>query len=829
MPLLFKALFRELLLHPWQFLLTLISIASGVMVVTGIDIANQSALLSFDQANARLNGAATHQVKGVSNRIEESVFRKLKVELGIRDAAPVISAEVFTETNNQPFTLLGIDPLSDFRIRQVPLTQAESEQPEAIVWPVFIPASLGIDIGDPILLQTAGISQEFTVAGFLNTSELADLNTSILVTDISWAQDFLNMERSISYIALKLPPETDAKQIEAELPADVQIIDFGVYNNAQKDMTYAFRTNLSALSLLALVIAIFLVYSSVSFQVARRKKLFAQFRAIGVTSLQLGTLLSLEMVVLGLLGTFIGLMTGIWLSETLVALIAKTIDTLYFPLKDFSTYLSYTVVLKAVLVGLITTLGACGLPIYFASKSEPRGMALDFDQAVLNSTNRLRLWWVGLFALIIGVSLLLVPSSSLAFPFIGLFCLIIGLAGFTPKIIHGTTLLFSRFNHIHRNTLTSFSLSNVRFHLPRIAISVVALSVAVSATLGITLMINSFRYSVNDWLEKYLTSDIYIRDASFDQDALGSEFINILSALEGVEQVNYGHHFQVISDSKPLNVFAVYTDTHGFSGFQITKAISGDLQKAFENQNGVLITEPLARSRKLAPSDEITIETDQGTQGFTVLGVYRDYSSDQGIVTMSWNAYEKYFSEPSIGSVAIKLYENVSTEEVIRQINSLPQLPEILIRSNRALKQTSMSIFDQTFEITEVLRWLAILVAVVGIVSCLGVLQLQRIRTFSTLNAIGFSRIQLSIIGLMETLYLGVMSGLLAIPIGIVLAVSLIYVINVRSFGWSITPYFTAEPVLLSIGTAFIAALLASIYPIHRIFKLNTIDGIRNE
>ena len=108
------------------------------------------------------------------------------------------------------------------------------------------------------------------------------------------------------------------------------------------------------------------------------------------------------------------------------------------------------------------------------------------------------------------------------------------------------------------------------------------------------------------------------------------------------------------------------------------------------------------------------------------------------------------------------------------------------IQSNRSLKKISLEIFDRTFLITSVLRLLAGLVAFIGVLSSLMALQLERARELGVLRANGMTPGQVWQLVTSQTGLMGLAAGLLSLPVGLTLAAVMIYVINRRSFGWTI-------------------------------------------
>ncbi|MGC8781260.1 MAG: ABC transporter permease [Anaerolineae bacterium] len=229
----------------------------------------------------------------------------------------------------------------------------------------------------------------------------------------------------------------------------------------------------------------------------------------------------------------------------------------------------------------------------------------------------------------------------------------------------------------------------------------------------------------------------------------------------------------------------------------------------------------------------ITLYTDRGPHTFPVAGIYRDYSSGEGVVMMTLDLYRTYWDDEAITAVAIKLAPGHDVDAVVAALRArLAELPNgaaVLVRPNAALRSEALAVFDRAFAITTALQLLAAIVAFVGVLSALLSLQLERGRELGVLRAVGLTVGQLRAAVLLETGLMGATAGLLAIPTGLTLALILIYIINRRSFGWTLE--FHAEPMvflqamILAIG----AALLAGIYPAIRMGRMLTAEALRGE
>jgi putative ABC transport system permease protein len=243
----------------------------------------------------------------------------------------------------------------------------------------------------------------------------------------------------------------------------------------------------------------------------------------------------------------------------------------------------------------------------------------------------------------------------------------------------------------------------------------------------------------------------------------------------------------------------------------------------------VLASEPLAYRRGLGPGAAIRLRTDRGEREFRVAGVFRDYGSAAGVVAMSRATYDAHWDDRAISGLALEAVPGQDVDALVAALRDGTGGQEAVIRSSRALREASLAIFDRTFAITGVLRLAIVLVAFIGVLSALLAWQLERAREVGVLRALGCSPAEIGRMVLTQTGLMGLLAGALALPVGVALAAALIFVINRRSFGWTmpldVSPAVLAEGLALAVG----AALLAGLYPARRMARASPAEALREE
>jgi putative ABC transport system permease protein len=246
---------------------------------------------------------------------------------------------------------------------------------------------------------------------------------------------------------------------------------------------------------------------------------------------------------------------------------------------------------------------------------------------------------------------------------------------------------------------------------------------------------------------------------------------------------------------------------------------------------GVLVSEPFANRLRLPEhGGVITLDTPTGPRQFPVLGIYYDYASTQGTVLMALPLYQETWNDRALTAMALRLEPGQDVDRVTRTLqDALAPVQRLVVRANQTLRQEVLVVFDRTFAITGALQLLATVVAFIGVLSSLLSLELERQRELGILRAVGMTVRQLWGLVLLETGLLGGVAGLLSLPTGYALALILVYIINRRSFGWTLQMQIAPEPFLQALLVAVIAALLAGLYPAWRMGRMITSEALRSE
>ncbi len=286
-PLLWRASLRYQLRHPWQLFLALLGIGLGVAVVVAVDLANDSAKLSFKRSLDRVVGSATHRIYGGSRGVPEAFYRSLRLDKDLPLLlAPVVAG--FAAVEGRPgevYQVLGVDPLAEGPFRGAQGTPTDSGSGAGVAAAVadllghprsaFVPPELH---GEPFVL-VAG-------RGRLTATPVAAVDDpqfqGFVVVDISTAQELFDRTGHLSHIDVIAPDRGGEKALATlvdRLPEGSTLELAAERGEATASLSAAFRLNLTAMSLMALLVGVFLVYNAMAFAVVQRRGLIGRLRA----------------------------------------------------------------------------------------------------------------------------------------------------------------------------------------------------------------------------------------------------------------------------------------------------------------------------------------------------------------------------------------------------------------------------------------------------------------------------------------------------------------------------------------------------------------------
>lgn len=842
MSLLFRASARHLLRHRAQCLLAVSGIALGVAIVIGIQITQQSARSAFDRSLDSVFGPATHQITALDGFLEESHLRVVRTAAPHWNPTPILEGVVKTRTHETPVFLrvAGIDPLSisgnrgtpSFDVRRLLRAPGAAIINRATAERLAVQSGQSLKLADghgPGLIEILDVVDSAAEGGH----RLAD---DVVIVDIATAQELLNLPGRISRIELNDAvvggDVATLKRLRAALPPTVAITERGRNIASARQITQAFYTNLDALSLLALLVGAFMIYNTMAFLVAQRQTLFARLRALGVTRKAIALQISGEALWLGLIGGCVGNLLGYVIATILMQPMSQTLNDHYFSTTLSRVEFSPTLFVVGLGLAVITTLAAAAIPVAQAAAVAPAQIARAsvqeaYAQRLLISCER-----GGALFGIVGLSLLALTSHSLYAGFAALGCLLLAATLAAPRSVQRLLNVLKRYGADHLPLAERLALKGASRSMGRIGIAVAALMAATATSIGVGLMVDSFRSSVTDWLEQLLRADFYIsQDFEHSPEPLiEPQFAARLLEDPRIAALSKVRRSKVMTADGEIRVTAYDLPEPARAGFRFIAGNADLIWRQWETSDSLFVSEPFAWRHRVNVGDIYRLPTPAGPRDMTIAAIYADYGSEQGVIAISWYNYLRYWRDPRAHGLGVYPLAGTNQRALKTDLAEIVASIEYLsLWSNGEIKQRSLAVFDRTFAITDVLAMFAALIAALGVFNALLALNLERRREYAIMRAIGCKRALVRRTLYAQSAVVASLAVALAVPLGVLIAVMLIEIINVRSFGWSMAFSWHLPAILLPCVLALGAAILATIYPAEQALQSDPALALRYE
>lgn len=836
-----KALSSYLFRRPGQLALAIIGMAVGIAVIVAVDIANESAKRSFDASLNAITGKATHQITGGPTGIDEEAYIDLRLS-GIRSIAPVVEGMIRLE--GEAFQLLGIDIFAERNFRDYQGGDGGGNGFSGVSGFGLLTISggvlmnarsagrLGLSEGDDFKITS--MRNDFNGKIFALMGESNEGLEKVIITDISTAQEWLGLSGVLTRIDVALENDRERENLEALLPPDATLLNAERRNMSILEMSTGFNTSLTAMSLFALLVGVFLIYNCMSFMVLQRRSIIGVLRALGVTRLQLLASLLTEGLMIAAVGILLGLAAGIFLGDQLVALVSRSMTDHYSLIRSGGTSVELFTLIKGVTAGIIATLIAVAVPAFEAVSFPPR---LTLVRSVVEAGARSILPWLGLIAgilVIVAGAVLTFSNVSLVAGFLALFLVIVSAALLAPLVVKCMTPVLTIVMGRIAGLAGRIAVRGILKSLSRTGVAIAALSIAVAEIVGMGVMIGSFRENVEDWLVSSLQSDIYVSvpggSGGVSLNGIDPGLIDELTSEPGILAYSAVRSVWLENETGSTLLRAADLGHEKMNGFDFLEGNPDDIWPAFRSGEGVIVSDPYAYRQNFTAGDTLNLSTKGGKKDFKILGIYRDYNSGSGVITMNRDTYVNHWKDSIITTLGIYLNEGVDEETIIERLNAIAASKQaLIIGSNQRIKDISLNIFDRTFIITNVLYWLAMIVAFFGVLAAALALSLERGKEIAILRSLGMTTKQICKLVIIQCGSMGLIAGLFALPVGMVSGWLLIDVINRRAFGWQIDMILPWDSLLTALAISVLTALVASIYPAWVVTRSTPVAMLREE
>jgi putative ABC transport system permease protein len=759
----------------------LAGLALGTALWSGVQAINAEARASYDAAAATLGEGTYARIIAQDNAaIPQQTYVALR-RAGW-NVSPVVEGDLGR------VRIVGIDPLT---------------APRGI-GPVSVDG--GADLG--AFLTGAGqiFAREDTLATLPDTGATGviapDVAPDTAVMDIGLAQRLLGRAGQIDRLIV-LPVQPITRRPLATIAP-------GLVETAPQDssdvtrLTDSFHLNLTAFGLLSFVVGLFIVHGAIGLAFEQRRPMVRTLRALGVPLGRLILLMATELAALGLIAGLLGVVLGYAVAAALLPDVAATLRGLYGA--DVSDQLTLRPVwwLSGLAIAMGGTAVASAGALWSLARMPLLASAMPRAWVIARQGGGLVMLSLGLLGLAAGLA---VWGQGLIAGFIMLGALLVGGALALPPLL----MLALRLGEARaRAPVAQWFWADTRQQVPGLSLALMALLLAMTANVGVSTMVSSFRLTFIGFLDQRLASELYVSAIDTAQankivaiaDAQGVAVLPILS----VDAQVAGH---------PVEIYGARDHATYRDNWLLLRAVP-DVWDALARGEGVLVNEQLYRR---AGQDLGTVVAIASGLGLPVLGIYGDYGNPVGQVILNDAVFTRQF--PDVTVLRFGLRMDPSQVDAVRgTLRDQAGVADSAMMDQAAIKALSLSVFERTFTVTTALNILTLAVAGFAMLMSLLTLAAMRLPQLAPVWALGLPRRRLAVLDLVRAVVLAALTGALALPLGLALAWALLAVVNVGAFGWRLPMYLFPLDYLRLGALALLAAALAALWPAWRLSRM---------
>lgn len=806
--------------HPGQLIMLLLGLWVASALWSGIQAINATARDSYARADALFDTQLDQLERQDGRPFSRAEYHTLR-QSGM-PVSPMLEGEVVTQDGTR-LILIGIDPLtlsSDNALAQANTSASLSD---------FLTPPWQARVA-PDALAALGIERENTPGA---TPALADgkrlpplilapaLSPDTLIMDIAAAARLLESGDEITRVVA-------APGALAEAPEGLTLTRATTLASPGQ-LTESFHLNLTALGLLAWVVGLFIVQAALGLALEQRLGMLRTLRVLGVSGRSLVVALSLELILLGLIGALAGIASGVWLARWLLPDVAATLGSLYGAGVGQELNLPWHYWVG----GLAVSLGGLLLAGSGVLWRTARLNMLELGQMqAWRSGYRRQLTLMSITgALTLSVALALYvwlrfqpPGDGLVAGFGLIAALLLASALWLPPFV---ALALKALAHLaRRRPLIHWALADMQLQLPKLSLAMMALLIALATNLGVGSMVGGFRITFLDWLDQRLVAPLYLNapaEQYADIDAWLAERSDVSERLLTRRSDATLQAATTPEGSRALGMpIELYGITPGESltphwPLLATQQDRASAWAAFEH-GSVFVNEQLATAENLVPGDRLTLSAPGANETLTIAAIYPDYGNPSGQVLMASPQLAARFNAPP-SSMGLVLRDGADVDALRVALRKRFDLGSDALSDQREIKRIATEIFERTFTITRALNVLTLAVAALALFASLLAQARNRRQQLAPLSALGVPRAQLAQLNLAQLGGAAFVTGLLAVPLGIAITWGLVAIINVAAFGWRLPLYLFPGEMAVTLATAVGVALLAAALPTLRFWR----------
>ena len=843
--------FRNLRARVQRTLLTAVGIVLGVGIVFGVLTLSNTMSGTFKDLFTRAYGSSdlTVTAAGGSGGFDQDVVRKVRGYEGVRSAAPQYSFSsslILKKKDALPearsMRLFGVEPQTAGLATGFELTGGRLPQSgKELTLDGSSAKSAGLAIGDKVTIGTPEGPKKLRLVGLLRIPGGSFGGLAFGMVPLAFGQDVFDKQGQISGIAVEVADGVSASDLrntlDKKLGKGLQVERSETRTQQISGQLQGFRIALLFFAGTSLFVGAFLVFNALSMTVLERTRELGMLRALGSTRAMIARSVILEAMLLGALGSLLGVLFGYGMAKGLVYLFGKA-----FLFKITTLILSPFALVSAIVVGIAVTVVAALYPAMKAGRVSPVASMRARSGETTGEGKRSR--GLSTFGPVLGLLLAGagVPwiyylaknlSANLegfiyASGIVAIIAAFLGISLIIPVLVEPLAALFSPALRLLFGVEGRMAAANATRNKGRTALTASALMVGISLVVAFSALGGSLLGSIRDYLDDSLGSDYVVQPTEQNSDAgFSAKLPEQIGRIKGVEKTT-----SIVSsfrqDGKKLDtVFGV--DENYPEIFRVTYAAGGQWSFSKLKDGGALIGKQLAEDRKLGVGSKIEIPGPKGRKKYPIEGVLRNDIIGGGMgIYLSKETLANDFNETESEFLAVKARPGSDREVLERRIEEiLKDYPQFTLYSNAEWKAQIESDFNRQYVFFYAIMGVSVAVSAFGVVNTLSMSVFERTREIGILRAVGTTRLQIGRLIIDEGVVISLIGCLVGVALGSILGY--LFVRGSGAGGFEIGFHYPELPALAALLSGLFIGIFAGLLPARSAARKSIVEAVQYE
>jgi putative ABC transport system permease protein len=843
---------RNLRARVQRTLLTAIGIVLGVGIVFGVITLSDTMSSTFRELYSRAFGAAdlTVTAAGGSGTFDEKMSEKLRGYEGVESAAPRLSLPASLildrrQENGLPevrsMRLFGVEPESAALATGFELMEGRfPESGRELTLDGGSAQSAGLKVGDRVTVGTPRGPEKLKLVGLLRIPGGSFGGFGFGMAPLLYTQEAFDEPGRISGIAVEAADGTPVSELRERL-------DRGLGEGLQAERSetrtqeissqlQGFRISLLFFAGTALFVGAFLVFNALSMTILERTRELGMLRALGSTRAMIARSMIDEALILGFLGSILGVLFGYGMAKGLVYLFGRA-----FLFEITTLVLSPFALVSAIVVGVAVTALAALYPALRAGRVSPvEAMRARSGTTSVTRQSRVLSRLAPPFGLlVVGVGALwiyhlaknlsanldgLVYASGIA----GVIGAFLGVSIMIPALVRPLAALFSPFLRLLFGVEGRMAAANATRNRGRTALTASALMVGISLVVAFAALGGSVLGSIRSYLEGSLGSDYVVQSTNQNSDvAFSQDLPERIEQISGVEKTTSLASTFLRDGEEVSIVFGV--DEHYPEIFRVNYAAGGSDAFFKLEDGGALVGKQLAETRKLHVGSKVRLPSPKGPREYRVEGILdNDIVGGGAGIYLSRETLARDFNQGEGEFLAIKAAPGTDRGALTRKVEEvLRDYPQFTLYSNAEWKAQIESDFNRQYVFFYAIMGVSVAVSAFGVVNTLSMSVFERRREIGILRAVGTTRFQIGRLVIDEGIVISLIGCLVGVAVGS--ALGYLFVLGSGAGGFEVNFYYPKVPALAALFSGLFIGIFAGLLPARSAARKSIVEAVQYE